>query len=57
MEQDQSEEDREQVEAWAEVAVEEEWVVIAREQGPAETVFAQVAARECLISKECLVTQ
>jgi len=57
MEQDQSEEDREQVEAWAEVAVEEEWVVIARGQDPAETVFAQVAVRECLISKECLVTQ
>jgi len=57
MEQGQAEEDRGQVEAWAEVAVEEEWVVIARGQGPAETVFAQVAARECLISKECLVTQ
>jgi len=34
MEQDLSEEDREQAEAWIEVVVEEEWVAIVQDQAP-----------------------
>ena len=57
MEQDLLEEAQEQAGVWVEVAAEAEWVVIVREQAPAEIVFARIAARDYSISKACLVIQ
>jgi hypothetical protein len=42
---------------WAEVAGEAEWAAISRGQALVESVFVQVVARECPISKEFLAIQ
>jgi hypothetical protein len=57
MEQVPLEEVQEQDVGWAGAVGEAGWAAISRDQVPVEPVFAQVVARECLISKEFLAIQ